>query len=60
MFAMAHLLIGLLILAGIAAIVGIILHQFGIKIPPWFIQILWVVLLVVIGVIAARILLGLV
>ena len=52
------LLIWLIIIAGIVAIAIIVLRNMpGLNIPTWVQQILWVILLVVIGVAAIRFLL---
>lgn len=54
-----ELLVWIIILAGIVAIVYIALRQFGITIPPFVVQIFWVVICVVLAVIAIRFLLTL-
>lgn len=48
-----------MVIAGIVGIAIIVAHAAGITIPQWVIQILWIVLAVVIGVVAIKFLVGL-
>lgn len=41
-----------LVAGGIVAIVGICLRAMGVSPPPWLVQILWILLIVVVGVAA--------
>lgn len=47
-------IIAIIILAGAVAILVVILNRFGIKVPDWIIQILWILFAVVVGVVAIR------
>ena len=51
---LAHVIILVIIAAGIIGIGLICLRQFGISVPPFIVSIFWVVLAVVIGVLAIR------
>jgi hypothetical protein len=51
--------IAIIIVAGIVAVVVIILKAFEIQIPAWFIKILWVLLAVVVGIVAIKFLISL-
>lgn len=53
-----HWLIIGLVVAAIIGIAYIVLRQTGVAVPPWAIQILWIVVAVFVGVIAIRFLLS--
>lgn len=59
MWTLGSLLIAVVIIAACVAIVIIATREFGVKIPPWVISILWVVLVCVVAVVAIRFLLTL-
>ena len=46
--------IGIVIVAGVLALVVIALRQFGIQIPEWFKQCLWVVAIVLVVVVCIK------
>lgn len=48
------LLILIIVIAGAVAVVAIVAKAAGLNIPAWLIQVLWVVLAVVVGVVAIR------
>lgn len=50
--------IAIIVICGIVAVVFLVTRQLGVTIPPFFIQILWIILAVVIGVVAVRFLAG--
>ncbi len=54
-----HLLIVALVVAGVIGIALVVARQAGITVPPWLVQVLWIVLAVVVGVVAIRFLMGL-
>jgi uncharacterized protein (DUF983 family) len=56
----ARMAIWALVIGGIIAIVVIVLRQMGVSPPAWVIQILWVLLAVVAGVLAIKFLMGVV
>lgn len=47
-----------IIVAGAVAILFVVLRQFGVTVPAWIITICWIVLAVFIGVIAVKLLAG--
>jgi uncharacterized protein (DUF983 family) len=52
----AELAIAVIIIAGIVAIAWVILVKaMGITPPPWFVNVLWIVLAVFVGILAIRI-----
>jgi hypothetical protein len=54
----AHWIVILIVVGGIIGIGFIIIRQAGINIPPFVIQIFWIVLACVVGVIAIKFLAG--
>lgn len=48
-----------MVIAGIVGIAIIVARAAGISIPPWVIQIFWICLAVVVGVVAIKFLIGL-
>ena len=50
--------LAIVILAGIAGIVIIVVRQTGVTIPPFIVNVLWVLLAVVIGVFAIKLIAG--
>jgi hypothetical protein len=56
---LGHLLVVLLVAAGVIAIAAIVFRQMGVTFPSWFVQILLIVALVVVGVVAIKFLLSL-
>lgn len=46
--------IAIVVIAGVVAIVAVILKQMGVAIPPFIITVLWVCVAVVIGVVAIK------
>lgn len=46
--------IAVVVLAGICALVIIAVRAFGLSIPPWFVQAMWVLVIVVVIVFAIR------
>jgi len=51
---MAHLALLIIVIAALAAIVGIALNAMGLKLPGWAVQILVVVLVSVVAILAIR------
>ncbi len=51
--------IAIIIVAAIIAVLFIALRQFGITIPPWVIQVFWVLVAAVVCILAVRFLLSL-
>lgn len=61
--AQGSILYYLIIVVVIAAVIGIVLvalRQFGVSIPPWFVQIAWIVAVAVVAIIAIKIVMGLI
>jgi len=46
--------LAIVIIAGIVAIVIVILNKLGIQLPSWFVQILLIIVVVLVGVVAIR------
>jgi uncharacterized protein (DUF983 family) len=59
-YSIGQWLIIALVVAGIIGIFLVVSRQAGINVPPWLINILWIVLAVFCGVIAIRFLLGMI
>ena len=55
-----QLLILAIIVAGVVGIAYVALRQMGITIPPWFVQIAWIVVVVVLAIFAIKALLSMV
>ena len=53
------LLIYIVILAGVIAIVIVGLRAMGVSLPAWFVQILWIIAIVVVVVVANKFVIGL-
>ncbi len=51
--------IAVIVVAAIVAVVFIIIRKMGVAIPDWVIQIFWILVLAVVGVLAIKFLLGL-
>jgi hypothetical protein len=51
---LVHLIIVIIVICAVIGIALIITRQAGITIPSWIIQILWIILAVVIGIVAIR------
>jgi uncharacterized protein (DUF983 family) len=49
----------LIVIAGIIAVVLVILRAAGIQVPSWLVMVLWIILAVVVGVLAVRLILSL-
>lgn len=58
-YSIIQLIVVAIILAGAFGILFIVLRQTGVAIPPWAIQIFWIVLVVVVAVIAVKFIAGL-
>lgn len=52
--------IWLIVLAGVIAILAVVVKQLGIKIPPFVIQILWIVFAVLVGIVAIKLIMGMI
>lgn len=59
MIGIAHWAVIAIVLIGIIAIAYVIIRQMGVNIPPFVTQILWIIILVVLGVVAINFLLSL-
>ena len=57
-WSLGEVLIAIVIIAAIVAVVYVALKGFGIPVPPWAIQILWIVLLAVLAVFAIKLILS--
>ncbi len=55
---LAHILIVIVILAGVVAIVYVALNQFGIGIPDWVKKVFWIVVVVFVCVFAIKVLMA--
>lgn len=53
-WSIAQWAIAIIVICGIVAVVVLVTRQMGVTIPPFFVNILWIVLAVVIGVLAVR------
>ena len=51
--------IAIVIIAAVVAVMYVALRQFGVAIPPWVIQIFWIVVVAVVAILAIRFLLSL-
>lgn len=49
----------LIIVCGVIGIAVVVIRQTGVTIPPWMIQILWIIVVVVFGIFAIRLLMSL-
>ena len=58
-WSLGDILVAIIVIAACIAIVVIAVHKFGIVIPPWAVQMFWVVVVAVAASIAIRILLSL-
>jgi len=54
-YSLIQLAIFIIVVAGVVAIVVVILKQLGVTIPPWLIAILWIVLAVIVGIFAIKV-----
>lgn len=43
-FSLVNLLIAVVVIAACCALVCVALRQFGVSIPPWVVQIMWIVI----------------
>ena len=57
-YSIGELMIGVIIVAAIIAITYIALKGFGIPIPPWFMQIVLVIVLCIVAVFAIRLIMS--
>lgn len=55
----AEFIIAIVILAAIVAVMYVALRQFGVGIPPWVIQIFWILVVAVVAILAIRFLMSL-
>lgn len=55
---LGYWLILAIVVAGLIAIAVVVLKQLGVSFPPWVIQIFWIVLTVIVGVVALKILIS--
>lgn len=58
-WSIGDIVIAIVIIAAVVAVMYIALRQFGVAIPPWVIQIFWVVVVAVVAILAIRFLLSL-
>ncbi len=58
-YTFGEIAIAIIIIAAVVAVVYIALRQFGVAIPPWVIQIFWVMCVAVVAILAVRFLLSL-
>lgn len=58
-YTFGEIAVALIIIAAVVAVVYVALHQFGVAIPPWVIQIMWICVVTVVAIIAIRFLLSL-
>lgn len=54
-----QIVIAFIVIAAVVAIMYVALRQFGIAIPPWVIQIFWIVVVAVVAIVAIKFLLTL-
>lgn len=55
-----QLIIVAMVIAGCVGILYVVMRQAGVAIPSWVIQILWIVLVVMVGVVAVKLLASLI
>jgi uncharacterized protein (DUF983 family) len=53
-YSLTQLAVAVIILAGICAVVWIAMRAMGVSPPPWIVQVLWVVVVVVVCVCAVK------
>lgn len=59
-YSIAHLAMMAIIVAAVVAIAVIVIQRMGVPIPPWVIQILWVIALAVLGILAIKVVVSLI
>lgn len=59
-WSLASLLIAAIIICGLIAIAYIVIKAMGVPIPPWFWQVLGIILIVIVGVLAIKFLMSVV
>lgn len=58
-YTIGEIIIAIIIIAAAVAIMYVALKQMGVAIPPWVIQIFWIVVVCIVAIIAVRIVLSL-
>lgn len=53
-YSIVHIALAIIVIAGIIGIVFVVTRQMGITIPPFIVNVLWIILAVVIGVVAVK------
>ena len=53
-YSLVQIAIAIVIIAAIVALVTIALRQFGVAIPPWVIQVFWVIVVTIVIILAIR------
>lgn len=56
-YSLAHILIAVVIIAACVALMYIALNQFGVAIPPWVVQVFWILVVACVIIFAIRFLL---
>ncbi len=58
-YTVAHWIIMIIILAAVIAVMYVVLGRMGVAIPAWVIQIFWILVVAVVGIMAIKFLLSL-
>lgn len=58
-YSLVEIIVGIIVLAAVIAILLVALKAFGITIPPWVVQIFWIVVVAVVAIVAIRFILTL-
>lgn len=53
-YSLVQIAVAIVIIAAICALVTIAMRQFGVAIPPWVIQVFWVVVITVVIILAIK------
>jgi hypothetical protein len=57
-YSLGQLAIAVVIIAAVVALVYVALRQFGITIPPWVVQVFWIIVVAFVVIAAIKIVLG--
>lgn len=58
-WSLGSILIAIVVIAACVALVYVALRQFGITIPPWVVQVFWIVVVAIVVIFAIRLVLSL-
>ena len=58
-WSLVDIAIAVVIIAAVVALVYVALRQFGVTIPPWFLNVIWIVIVAIVVIVAIKIVAGL-